>query len=150
MALGLDLPSAFDGDPRYTFLDEWKGWRVRRLSKLKPAVLVYCLALTFHALIAQDDEPQWQKDIDWSVSNSTEDPGETNCPDQYPYPGCLWAGGRACLMKYAIQSAYERDDQNAFRLTLITQCHNDGARSGIESQGATYVARYLRENYNKP
>jgi hypothetical protein len=121
-------------------------------QQLRRAILFSSIALWAHsALVAQDDdEPQWQKDIDWSASNSTYDPGETNCPDQYPYPGCLWAGGRACLMKYAIQSAYDGDDENALRLTLITQCHNEGARNGIESQGATGVARYLRENHNKP
>jgi hypothetical protein len=121
------------------------------LQQLRRAVLLSSLVGFSHSsLTAQDDEPQWQKDIDWSVNNRTFDAGETNCPDQYPYPGCIWDGGRACLMKYAIQSAYEGDDENAFRVTLITQCHNEGARQGIASQQAAQVAKYLRENYDKP
>ena len=40
-------------------------------------------------------QPDWQKNIDWSIGNHTTDPGETNCVDQYlaTEPTCITGGG---------------------------------------------------------
>jgi hypothetical protein len=92
------------------------------------------------------NKPDWQGHIDWSVGNHTTDPGETNCVDQYlaTEPACITAGGRSCLMARAIASAKSNNCSYAFRLTLITQCHNGGAQQAIGSAGQGAVCDYLK------
>ncbi len=90
------------------------------------------------------DKPDWQKHIDWAIGNNTSDPGETNCPDQYAAtePKCITGGGRACLMARAIDSAKSNNCSYAFRLTLITQCHNQGAQQALGAAGQQAVCDY--------
>jgi hypothetical protein len=81
--------------------------------------------------------------VNWAVGNT----GAPDCPHLYAatYPECLWNGrNRACLMEKAIASAKANDCENAFRLTLITQCHNGAAASEIASCGKQGVCEYLR------
>jgi uncharacterized membrane protein len=88
------------------------------------------------------EKPQWQKDLDWSISNSDAG-GSTDCPLDYPYPECVISGGRACLMRHAKQSAHDHDCANALRVALVTQCHNRGAANGIAAAGESQVCQYL-------
>src|SRR5689334_7539735 len=99
--------------------------RVRFSFTLCMLVLVESLPPSVNA-----DKPDWQKHIDWAIGNHTTDPGETNCPEQYAAtePACITGGGRACLMERAIDSAKHNNCNYAMRLTLITQCHNQGAQ----------------------
>jgi hypothetical protein len=82
--------------------------------------------------------------INWSIGNT----GAPDCPEQYAaYPECLLPGrgNRSCLMSKAIQSAKDNDCANAFRLTLITQCHNAGAQQSIAAAGQEAVCNYLKK-----
>jgi hypothetical protein len=90
------------------------------------------------------DKPDWQKHIDWAIGNHTTDPGETNCVEQYvaTEPACITGGGRACLMARAIDSARHNNCSYAMRLTLITQCHNQGAQQAIGEAGESAVCGY--------
>jgi secreted trypsin-like serine protease len=87
--------------------------------------------------------PEWMIHIDWSIRN-TDAGGSTNCPGLYPYPGCVLRGGRACLMSQAINSAKAGSCSDAFRVTLVTQCHNKEAQQAIQSAGPTNVCSYLK------
>ena len=71
----------------------------------------------------------WKENIDWSIGNST-GPDQVNCPDQYlaTEPKAMTEGGRAALMRRAIDSAKANNCEYAMRLTLITQCHNAAAQ----------------------
>jgi hypothetical protein len=106
--------------------------------------LVVGLCLTTTVLLAE--KPEWQKHLDWSIGNHTSDPGETNCVDQYlaTEPACIVGGGRACLMKRAIDSAKANNYAYAFRLSLITQCHNGTAQAQIGAAGQQAVGDYLK------
>ena len=90
------------------------------------------------------DKPDWQKHIDWAIGNHTTDPGETNCPEQYvaTEPACVTGGGRSCLMARAIDSAKHNNCNYAMRLTLITQCHNQGAQQTLGEAGQQAVCDY--------
>jgi hypothetical protein len=103
------------------------------------------LLVNFQPAFGQD-KPDWQKHIDWSIGNHTTDPGETNCPDQYiaTEPACITGGGRQCLMSRAVDSAKANNCSYAFRLTLITQCHNGGAQQAIGAAGQGSVCAYLK------
>jgi hypothetical protein len=87
------------------------------------------------------DKPDWQKHIDWSIGNT----GAPDCADQYvaTEPKCLTEGNRSCLMRRAIDSAKHNNCDYAFRLTLITQCHNGGAQQQIGAAGKAAVCEYL-------
>jgi hypothetical protein len=104
--------------------------------------LAACFVLSMPTVLA--DKPDWQKHIDWAIGNHTSDPGETNCPDQYAAtePKCITGGGRACLMGRAIDSAKANNCNYAFRLTLITQCHNQGAQQALGAAGQQAVCDY--------
>ena len=71
--------------------------------------------------------------LSWSIG----DTGAPDCPEQYHSPACLLPGGgnRSCLMKEAIKSAKAEDCENAFRQTLVPQCHNSDARTKITEKG---------------
>ena len=92
--------------------------------------------------IASATTPEWKTNIDWSIANA--DAGSSaDCPDLYPYPGCILAGGRACLMQKAIESAKRNDCTTAISLAVITQCHNPHAADTIRmATGA--VCDYLK------
>ena len=131
----------------------YERWRLnmrnsRKLRALSTMLVVSSLLLVlgFTHARAQGGKPDWQKHIDWSIGNHTTDPGETNCPDQYAAtePNCILGGGRACLMARAIDSAKANNYAYAFRLTLITQCHNGGAQQAIGAAGQQAVGDYLK------
>lgn len=88
------------------------------------------------------DQPDWQKHIDWAIGNT----GAVDCPDQYlaTYPECIANGGRSCLMGKAIEAAKANNCSWAFKLTLITQCHNSGAQTAIAQAGESAVCEYLK------
>jgi V8-like Glu-specific endopeptidase len=89
------------------------------------------------------ERPEWQDHIDWSIRNY-ETFGATNCPEQYPYPGCVLQGGRSCLMNYAIEQAKDNSCTEAFKTTLVTQCHNTEALASIKQAGERRVCSYLK------
>ena len=98
-------------------------------------------------VVAADGEcdKECKGNIDWSIGNST-GADQVNCPDQYvaTEPKCLAEGGRACLMRRAIDSAKHNNDSYAKRLTLITQCHNGNAAASIGRASEKAVGDYLR------
>ena len=114
--------------------------------RIAKGALALCIiaCLTLFLPTAMAGKPDWQIHIDWAISNHTTDPGETNCPDQYAAtePHCITEGGRACLMVRAIDSAKHNNCSYAFRLTLITQCHNQGAQAQLSSAGQQAVCDY--------
>jgi hypothetical protein len=82
--------------------------------------------------------------LDWSFGNST-GPDQTHCPQQYTAtePRCLTGGGRACLMRRAVESAKSGKCHYAMSLVLITQCHNPGAQQRLAAQSESAVCAYL-------
>jgi hypothetical protein len=48
-------------------------------------------------------------------------------------------------MQKAIASAKANDCSNAFRLALVTQCHNPGAQKAIAAAWPEAVCAYLRK-----
>jgi hypothetical protein len=93
--------------------------------------------------LVSDNKPDWQVHIDWCIHNSDAG-GSTDCPDQYPYPGCVAYGGRACLMGHAVDSAKANDCENAMRVTLICQCHSESAQKQLKVAGQMQVCNYLK------
>ena len=47
-------------------------------------------------------------------------------------------------MRKAIASAKANDCDNAFKLTLITQCHNHGAQMDLARAGSQAICDYLK------
>jgi C1A family cysteine protease len=105
----------------------------------------YYSQLVQQTAILDQQKPQWQQDLEWSVSNRDAG-GSVDCLDQYlaAYPECITRGGRSCMMSKAIASAKAGDCNNAFRVALITQCHNGRAQAGIQSAGLQNVCNYLQ------
>ncbi len=97
-----------------------------------------------HTVLAGAQKPDWQNHIDWCTGNHTTAPGATNCVDQYTAtePKCITAGGRACLMERAIDSAKHNNCSYAFRLTLICQCQNGNAQQQLGEAGQQRVCDY--------
>jgi hypothetical protein len=99
------------------------------------------------ALVASSPgKPEWQVNIDWAFSNQDAG-GSVDCGWNYltaGYPNCILIGGRACLMGYAKDAAQRGQNQRAFDLTTITQCHNRHAWETIEGAGVNQVAAYVR------
>jgi hypothetical protein len=86
-------------------------------------------------------------DLNWCMGNWTYDPGETNCftdASYLKYPTCVANGGRACLMRIAIQSAHDNDCNNAYALSLTCQCHNGDASAAMAAAGEQKVCDYLK------
>ena len=110
------------------------------------SALTFVVGLCSIASVLLAQKPEWQNDLDWSIGNHTSDPGETNCVDQYlaTEPACIVGGGRACLMKRAIDSAKANNYAYAFRLSLISQCHNGTAQAQIGAAGQQAVGDYLK------
>jgi hypothetical protein len=96
----------------------------------------------FETLVKAGVRPRWMDHIDWSIGNT----GPVDCPEQYlaTYPECIFGGGRACLMSKAIEAAKANNCSWAFRLTLITQCHNGAAQTDIANAGQDAVCSYLK------
>lgn len=99
-----------------------------------------------HTALAGAPKPDWQNHIDWSIGHYTTDPGGTDCVDQYraTEPKCITGGGRACLMERAIDAAKHNNYSYAFRLTLISQCHNPNAQQQLGEAGQQKVSDYLK------
>ena len=113
------------------------------MNKLLALLVATTLALL--SGFANADKPDWQKGLDWSIGNST-GPDLVNCPDQYlaTEAGALTSGGRAALMRSAINAAKANNQDYALRLSLITQCHNSGAQTQIAQAGKAAVTEYLK------
>ena len=111
-------------------------------NMLKKAATV----LGFAAAIASGAaSANWVDGINWSIGNST-GPDQLNCPEQYvaTEPRAAFEGGRAALMRRAIESAKAGNYPYAFRLALITQCHNAAAQAELAAAGQKAVGDYLR------
>lgn len=92
------------------------------------------------------ENQNWQKNLSWCIGN-TDAGGAVNCSADYAttYPECIASGGRSCIMGKAINSAKAGDKANAYRLSLMCQCHNTGAKDGIMyCAGQDAVANYLK------
>jgi hypothetical protein len=104
------------------------------------AMLVFTAMSVCHA----QEPPQWQGNILWSMR----DTGAPDCPWLYvnnpAIQSCLLYGNRVCVMQVAVQFAKQNQDWAAFGLTLVTHCHNDGARSTIQTAGPQAVGEFLR------
>jgi hypothetical protein len=96
----------------------------------------------FEALVKSGVRPEWMDDVDWAIGNT----GPVDCPEQYlaTYPECIFGGGRSCLMRKAIDSAKANNCSWAFRLTLITQCHNGAAQLRVANAGQDAICNYLK------
>lgn len=82
-----------------------------------------------------------RKNLAWAMENE----GAVDCVAEYrDYPDCRAAGGRSCLMRRAVTLAKSGLVAEAFRLALITQCHNRGAREAMERAGIDVVTSWLR------
>jgi hypothetical protein len=114
----------------------------RRVSRSLSMIMVLALPATSLPAAAQE----WQLHLNWCIGNS-DALGSVDCPDKYlsTYPECYASGGRKCLMGKAIQSAKDNDCANAFRLSLICQCHNVGARDKINAAGQDAVCSFLKD-----
>lgn len=117
------------------------------ITRLLLAAIICGSLNTIHA---QDNKADWQKGIDWAAN----DTGAPDCPWLYAPSNidCLTlgaatannSGNRACLIDKAIIAARNGYDGAAFGLTLITQCHNQGAAQALLGAGPKAVADYLR------
>lgn len=112
---------------------------MKNLFALLVAAMFAILSGTAHA-----DKPDWQQHLDWSIGNST-GPDHVNCPEQYvaTEAAALTSGGRAALMRSAINAAKANNQDYAMRLALIGQCHNSGAQTQIAQAGKAAVTAYL-------
>ncbi len=117
-------------------------------NKMKNCVKALLLTIVFTGSVVRSanaiDRATLHSWLNWSIGNST-GPDQLDCPGQYgAYPECIIGGGRACLMGKAIQSAKDGDCAKAFRLTLITQCHNGSAQAEIAGIGQQAVCDDLK------
>lgn len=127
----------------YTRLPNYLPWINAHTKATDNAVSATSPAAEAQNTEVKSARPEWMANVDWSITNSDAG-GSTDCPLEYPYPGCVLSGGRACLMIQAIASAKANDCANAFRVTRLTQCHNPKARQSISEAGQDAVCRYLR------
>jgi hypothetical protein len=104
------------------------------ISRTTLAAVLVGTALAFGIVANAEKKPAWQGQIDWATTNETG-------PDHL---GCLSGGGRACLTRLAIQAAKDHDDDAAFRLALVTGCHDPAAVQSLAEAGHELVAEYLR------
>jgi hypothetical protein len=105
-------------------------------------------------LTAGYDLPEWQTHIQWAFNN-TDAGGSVGCAadyaaaaDEFNNAGiaeCVIYGGRSCVMNFAISAAKANDFNQAFQLTLLTQCQNDEAAAAIRAAGQ-YLARSSTSN----
>ena len=73
----------------------------------------------------------WKEHLDWAISDN----GAPDCPDLYIVPS-VW--------RAAIASARAGDYATAFRLALVSECHNAGAQMDLAIAGQQAVCEYLR------
>ena len=110
-----------------------------------------CIALSAVLLVANvgsaqaQQAPEYQCYLYWAW-NDWATGGSTCCPAQYVVYGVgqFVAGtGRAGLLRYAAGASFVNPDF-AFRLALLSQCHNPGAQQVLMQAGPGKVLSYLR------
>src|SRR5215813_2433509 len=111
----------------------------RFLSILLSAICVAAIAPAF----AQ--QQNWQKQVESSITDVT-GPEQVKCPELYEstQTRCQFEGGRACLMKRAIEAAKRGDCARAVQFTEITKCSDQAAQREIKDAGAAAVCNYLK------
>jgi hypothetical protein len=95
------------------------------------------------------EKPEWQRHLDWAMNNNNAG-GSCDCVKEYVAAGmwqCVISGGRSCVMSAAGVAATARpsDDDRAYQLSLLTECHNGEATRTLETAGRLNVANYLRQ-----
>ena len=121
---------------------------------LKKLAVIWLVAAAFSGVAYAGG---WQEGVNWSIGNFT-GPDQLNCPEQYAAtePRAAFEGGRAALMRRAIESAKAGNYAYAFRLTLITQCHKPASRrysrAWANKRSATIcglASRAIRKTYTR-
>ena len=112
------------------------------MRKIPLLVSSICLVAIAPALAQQ---PNWQKQVESSIADVTR-PEQIKCPELYEatQTRCQFEGGRACLMKRAIEAAKRGDCARAVQFTEITQCTDQAAQREIKDAGVTAVCNYLK------
>jgi hypothetical protein len=117
------------------------------INMLIRKTLIMALAVTIFAfgMVAQAEKPEWQRHLEWAAATN-DGPDHLGCAEHYAdlAPRCVQGGGRACVMCLAIEAAKNHDDDRAFRLALITECHDPAAVQSLAEAGHETVAEYLR------
>ena len=113
--------------------------RVWKIVLLLSAIFVAAITPAF----AQ--QQNWQRQVESSIADVT-GPDQIKCPELYEttQTRCQFEGGRACLMKRAIEAAKRGDCARAVWFTEITKCTDQGAQKEIKSAGETAVCNYLK------
>ena len=111
----------------------------RLLWILLSAICVAAIAPAF----AQ--QQTWQKQVESSIADVT-GPEQVMCPELYEstQTRCQFEGGRACLMKRAIEAAKRGDCARAVWFTEVTTCTDQAAQREIKDAGETAVCNYLK------
>ena len=114
---------------------------------MRPSRIVLLLSMISVAAtpaVAQQQQ-NWQKLVESSIADVT-GPGQVKCPELYEatQTRCQFEGGRACLMRLAIEAAKRGDCARAVRFTEITQCADQAVQKEIKDAGATAVCNYLK------
>jgi len=101
-----------------------------------------CVAAIAPAFAQQQN---WQKQVESSINDVT-GPEQVKCPELYEstQTRCQFEGGRACLMKRAIEAAKRGDCARAVQFTEITKCNDQAAQREIKDAGETAVCNYLK------
>jgi hypothetical protein len=111
--------------------------------------MAFLIVLLIPAVSTAAKAQTWTGHIDWAAGN-TDAGGSVDCQGDYISEGIPWAiaaGGRGEALNSALKAAYRGDMDYAFRLVLLTQCHNPGARQDLINAGEKAVLTYLVQNY---
>jgi len=113
-----------------------------KLSRIVLLLSAISISATTSALAQQ---PSWQKQVDSSIADVT-GPDQIKCPELYEttQTRCQFEGGRACLMKRAIEAAKRGDCARAVWFTEITKCTDQAAQKEVKGAGETAVCNYLK------
>ena len=113
-----------------------------RVPKTVLLLSAICVATITPAFAQQQS---WQKLVESSIADVTS-PGEVKCPELYQttQTRCQFEGGRACLMKRAIEAAKRGDCARAVWFTEITKCTDQAAQNEIKTAGEAAVCSYLK------
>jgi hypothetical protein len=90
-------------------------------------------------------QQNWQRQVESSIADVT-GPDQVKCPELYEttQTRCQFEGGRACLMRRAIEAAKRGDCTRAAWFTEITKCTDQAAQKEIKDAGATALCNYLK------
>jgi hypothetical protein len=148
LTFGLDLSNAYTvGDSLITLEEE--AVRSQNVDTFRAMSTInamkYLRQLETGDRAGTEPSREWEQHILWSVRN-TDAGGAVDCTEQYVVvgPECLVDGGRSCLMRKAINAAYNNDCTQALKLSEITQCHNISAANEIMSMGPLAICDYLK------